>query len=133
MAKKGLRVKALIYLTCMWTVQNVASREMEDRIDVSQLTYQELTFEDNTSDGAYIMEILMHATDPDKATRKSYRALRPGGTITYIEYEHDDCKDPAVARKLSGVNKYVACLLSSPSRMVPFSKSLRTQDLSTSR
>jgi len=89
-----------------WAVQNVASRKMEDRIDVSQMSYQESTFEDNTSDGAYITEFLIHATDPDKATRESYRALRPGVTITYIEYEHDNCKDPAVARKLSRVNKY---------------------------
>ena len=68
------------------------------------MSFQQLDFNDNTFDGAYTVETLVHATDPDAAMREFYRVLKPGASMVHIEYEHDGCPDFAVKRKLQRVN-----------------------------
>jgi len=106
MASRGARVHAidLLNLHVGWGMRNVARRHASDEVQVSQMSFQQLDFNDSTFDGAYTMETLVHATDPDAAMREFFRVLKPGATMVHIEYEHDGCPDSAVRRKLQRVN-----------------------------
>jgi sterol 24-C-methyltransferase len=50
------------------------------------LDYAELPFPDQTFDGAYTMETLVHAFDHRQALRELRRVLRPGGRLALFEY-----------------------------------------------
>lgn len=107
MAKKGLNVKAidLLDMHVKWGKRNVIARKADDRVAVLEMSYQNLEFENAIFDGAYTMETLVNATDPDQAIQEFYRVLRPGGVIVHMEYEHDESEDPAVMCKLDRVCK----------------------------
>ncbi|MCJ1311670.1 hypothetical protein MMC25_005343 [Agyrium rufum] len=109
MANKGLRMEAVELVDTH--VENarasVRLQHMQKRVSISQGTYEDLSaFGDNTFDGAYTMETLVHAGEPDQAMREFYRVLKPGGVIVHVEYEHD-MDDRHVGRKaLAKVNEY---------------------------
>jgi sterol 24-C-methyltransferase len=50
------------------------------------LDYAELPFRDQTFDGVYTMETLVHAFDHRQALRELRRVLRPGGRLVLFEY-----------------------------------------------
>ena len=107
-AKRGLRVTAidLLDLHVGWGKRNVQNSGQADRIEVLQMNYQELNFDNDTFDGAYTVETLVHADDPDQALREFFRVLKPGGIMVNIEYEHSITENASVSRKLARVNKY---------------------------
>lgn len=45
-------------------------------------------FDDQSFDGVYTMETLVHATDPRQVLSEFFRVLKPGGMIAEFEYEH---------------------------------------------
>jgi sterol 24-C-methyltransferase len=51
-----------------------------------RLDYAELPFPDQTFDGVYTMETLVHAFDHRQALRELRRVLRPGGKLVLFEY-----------------------------------------------
>jgi len=108
MAKKGLRVRAidLLELHVGWAKANVKRKHVEDRVEVSQGNYENLQFENDTFDGAWTMETLVHAADPDQAMREFFRVLKPGGVITHVEYEHNMTNHSAGMSALTRINKY---------------------------
>lgn len=108
MAKRRLRVKAidLLDLHVGFARSNVKRKHVEDLVEVSQGSYEYLKFSDNTFDGAYTMESLVHAGDPDKAIREFYRVLKPGGVVTHVEYEHDMDHNPSGRTALTKINGY---------------------------
>ena len=108
MAERGFRVEAidLLDLHVGWARNNVKARGQEKRIQVQTMNYQELAFDDETFDGAYTMETLVHANDPDQAMREFYRVLKPGGTIVHLEYEQKVAGNASATRKLARINAY---------------------------
>lgn len=60
----------------------------EGRVTAGRGDYHNLEWiPDETLDGVYTMETLVHATDLDKALRGFFRILRPGGRLVGHEYE----------------------------------------------
>ena len=91
MADKGLRVEAidLVDHHVEKGKTNVKAHDCQQAINVTRMSYQDLSFEDNSFDGAYTMETLSHATDFERALKELYRVLKPGGHLVLFEYEHD--------------------------------------------
>ena len=110
MAKKGLKVKAidLLDMHVAWGKQNVKAQNVEGLVEVSTMNYQDLAFEDGFFDGAYTMETLVHADDPDQAMREFYRVLKPGGVIAHFEYEHNMINHPSAMSIFTRTNDYAA-------------------------
>ena len=108
MARKGLRIKAidLLDMHIGWAKANVKRKHLDGQIDVSKGNYEKLEFDNETFDGAYTMETLVHAGDPNQAMREFYRVLKPGGVVTHVEYEHDMDNNPVGRRVLSRINAY---------------------------
>lgn len=107
MAKKGLSIQGIDLL------QIHVNRAQENfnrngiQASVEQGRYERLRLKNNSFDGAYTMETLVHLSDPDKAMREFYRVLRLGGVIVLVEYEHDiDESKPAALAVLSKINTY---------------------------
>jgi sterol 24-C-methyltransferase len=50
--------------------------------------YHHLDFSDESFDGVYTMETLVHAGDPSKVLAEFLRVLRPGGRLVLFEYSH---------------------------------------------
>jgi sterol 24-C-methyltransferase len=48
--------------------------------------YHKLDFPDESFDGVYTMETLVHASDPGKVLSEFLRVLRPGGRLVMFEY-----------------------------------------------
>ena len=49
-------------------------------------TYMNLPYDDNTFDGLYTMETLVHAPDYKVAMQEFHRVLKPGGKLVLFEY-----------------------------------------------
>jgi SAM-dependent methyltransferase len=108
MARKGLRIKAidLLDMHVQWGKANVKRHQLEGQIDVLQGDYEKLDFENDSFDGAYTMETLVHAGDPNQAMREFYRVLKPGGVVTHVEYEHDMDSNSPGRNVMSRINTY---------------------------
>ncbi|KIW90521.1 uncharacterized protein Z519_09168 [Cladophialophora bantiana CBS 173.52] len=108
MAKNGLRIKAidLLDMHVHWARKNVMHKHLGGQIEVSSGNYEKLDFDNDTFDGAYTMETLVHAGDPDQAMREFYRVLKPGGVVTHVEYEHDMDNNPVGRSAMRRINAY---------------------------
>ncbi|EXJ70428.1 uncharacterized protein A1O5_06496 [Cladophialophora psammophila CBS 110553] len=108
MAEKGLRIKAidLLDMHVRWARENVKRKHLGGQIEVSSGNYEKLDFDNDTFDGAYTMETLVHAGDPDQAMREFYRVLKPGGVVTHVEYEHDMDNNPVGQSAMRRINAY---------------------------
>ncbi len=60
---------------------------MEDRLFQSQNSSA-----DDSFDGVYTMETLVHASEPERALGEFFRVISPWGVITLHEYDHPDFK-----------------------------------------
>ncbi|KAK9358393.1 S-adenosyl-L-methionine-dependent methyltransferase [Lipomyces starkeyi] len=91
--------------------RNVKAQGLEGAVTVRKMDYHHLDgFADESFDGVYTMETLVHATDPEAAAREFFRVLKPGGSIAMFEYEHGDLNATRSDLKVSieKVNKYAA-------------------------
>lgn len=79
MAMKGLKIQAidLLDMHVGWAKANVRRKHLDGQIEVSQGDYEKLEFDNETFDGAYTMETLVHAGDPNQAMRESIASLNP--------------------------------------------------------
>jgi sterol 24-C-methyltransferase len=64
------------------------SSGLGDRTKFQLGDYHRLDFRDETFDGVYTMETLVHASDPEKVLSEFRRVLRPGGHLVMFEYSH---------------------------------------------
>lgn len=93
MANKGLNVQGidLTPLHVEDAQRNIKTNGLEDKISVRLGDYHNLTdspggyFPDNSFDGIYTMETLVHADDPIKVLSNFYQLLRPDGVLVLHE------------------------------------------------
>lgn len=68
----------------------VRSRLPEGQVEVRKMDYHHLeSLDEESFDGVYTMETLVHATEPMAVLAGFYRVLRPGGRLSLFEYDHD--------------------------------------------
>ena len=112
LATKGLKIEAIDLVDRHVSIakKNVVKRKLEELIHVSNMNYQDLTFQDKSFDGVYTMETFVHATDPEKALSEFHRVLKPGGKLVMFEYDRAEDKDiPVKAQKaFYDVNAYAS-------------------------
>ncbi|KAL8689569.1 MAG: hypothetical protein Q9218_004787 [Villophora microphyllina] len=97
MAHKGLRIQAIDITKnhVRWTQERVKAEGMQDMVSVRWGDYHDLDGMANESfDGIYTMETLVHSSDPVKALSELYRVLKPGGHVAFHEYDHIDASKP---------------------------------------
>ena len=91
--------------------RNIRVAGMEKSISARLGDYHDLReFGDETFDGIYTMETLVHATRPQQVLQEFSRVLRPGGRIAMNEYDYlfaEDAKTD-LAESWTTVNKYAA-------------------------
>jgi sterol 24-C-methyltransferase len=61
-------------------------QRVDGRMSFRILDYSQLDFPDASFDGAYTMETLVHAAEPEIVLRGFLRVLRPGGRLVLVEY-----------------------------------------------
>jgi len=106
LANKGLNIQAIDILDMhvQWAKANVKQWHLEDKIKVSKGNYEALEFENCWFDGAWTMETLVHADNPEKALHEFYRVLKPGGVIVLTEYEHNMQHHPSKFSQFTKIN-----------------------------
>ncbi|KAG8629176.1 hypothetical protein KVT40_003041 [Elsinoe batatas] len=63
---------------------------VQSRVNVHDCDYRDLrgNFANDSMDGIYSMETLVHATDLQTMFREFFRVLKPGGHVAFHEYNH---------------------------------------------
>ncbi|KAI4162941.1 MAG: hypothetical protein LQ342_003452 [Letrouitia transgressa] len=91
LAGKGLQIYGIDILKrhVRRSQQNVKSRGFEKAVTIRLGDYHNLeNLHDESFDGVYTIEALMHATDFERAVQEFFRVLKPGGSIAFYEYDH---------------------------------------------
>ena len=91
--------------------RNIRHAGLEGAVSAQHGDYHHLEgFADDSLDGIYTMETLVHSTDPLRVLREFRRILKPGGRLAMNEYDHEDLdKAPkALSEAMVKVNKYAA-------------------------
>ena len=91
-ARKGFRVHCIDVVDhhIQKAQKNIKKEGLQDAISVCKMDYHSLvSIQDESFDGVYTIETLVHATDPKKALLEFYRVLKPGGSIALHEYAYD--------------------------------------------
>jgi len=66
--------------------RRASRRHLSGRLQFQQMDYAALTFPDDSFDGAYTMETLVHSDRVEDVLAGLYRVLRPGGHLAHFEY-----------------------------------------------
>ncbi|KAK7928077.1 S-adenosyl-L-methionine-dependent methyltransferase [Apiospora marii] len=91
----------------------------EDVSSAQRMDYHHLeSFANESFDGIYTMETLVHATDPKLVLEGFYRLLKPGGRLVEFEFEHDpvDEASKGLANSMVKINQYSAMPTNAASR-----------------
>ena len=91
LASKGLQVYGIDVVKnhIRWARQCIKDQGFEKSVTVRLMDYHHLEeLHDESFNGVYTMETLVHATDPEKVLAGFLRVLKPGGTIALYEYDH---------------------------------------------
>ena len=68
---------------------NISRKRAQGQVSASVGDYYDLrTFKDNSFDGVYTMETVVHSTNAEKVLEEFRRVLKPGGILVMHEYEH---------------------------------------------
>ena len=114
-ARKGLQVSGIDVLSnhLRWATHEIRAQGLEKAVSAQLMDYHHLNGLDNESfEGVYTMETLVHATDPERALGEFYRVLKPGGSIALYEYDHPDRNSKPISgdmvESLRQINKKAA-------------------------
>lgn len=91
LAGKGLQVFGIDVVKnhVRWAQQCIKDRGFEKSVTVRLMDYHHLEeLPDESFNGVYTMETLVHATSPEQALGEFFRVLKPGGSIALYEYDH---------------------------------------------
>lgn len=90
--------------------RRVRRRDPAGLVDVRLMSYDDLTFPENTFDGVYTMETLVHAADPARVLAGFHRVLRPGGRLVLFEYQRaaDEVMPPRARTAFRTINEVAA-------------------------
>ncbi|GAD93383.1 conserved hypothetical protein [Paecilomyces variotii No. 5] len=83
----------------------------ESQVEVLKMDYHHLdNFTDESFDGIYTMETLVHATNPEAVLMGFYRVLRSGGHLSMFEYDHSPINDSneSMADSMHKINEIAA-------------------------
>ncbi|KAK8128437.1 hypothetical protein PG984_009545 [Apiospora sp. TS-2023a] len=83
----------------------------DDVISAQRMDYHHLeSFAQESFDGIYTMETLVHATDPKLVLEGFYRLLKPGGRLVEFEYDHNTLEESPkdMAASMMKINEYSA-------------------------
>lgn len=112
LARRGLRIQAIDVVDrhIQKARRNVEAVGLEKVVKIYKMDYHHLAFADETLDGVYTMETLVHATEPERVLAEFFRVLRPGGAIALYEYDHDnvDLAPHHERDSMAQINKYAA-------------------------
>ncbi|MBI4096210.1 MAG: class I SAM-dependent methyltransferase [Candidatus Levybacteria bacterium] len=89
LAKKyGLRIYGVDLLDFAVNKASSKSKELnlQNKVKFKLGDYTRLDFPDETFDGVYTMETLVHVPDYKKALKEFYRVLKPNGKLVLFEY-----------------------------------------------
>lgn len=94
----GLRVEGvdLLDFNIARGVRRIAKKGLTPSVHLQVGDYTALPFPDDTFDGVYTLETLVHAPDYTQALKEFRRVLRPGGKLVLFEYSmpaQEDLKD----------------------------------------
>ncbi|MBI3627953.1 MAG: methyltransferase domain-containing protein [Candidatus Sungbacteria bacterium] len=64
--------------------------DVSSKIKIALADYAQVTFPDNSFDGVYSQESLVHAMDIEKTLKELYRVLKPNGRVAFFEYSMAD-------------------------------------------
>ena len=86
--KFGFRIEGVDLLSFAVKIANkkVKKLGLEDQIHLQVGDYTYLKFPDQTFDGIYTMETLVHVPDYKKALKEFHRVLKPKGKLVLFEY-----------------------------------------------
>ncbi|KAH0551566.1 hypothetical protein GP486_007217 [Trichoglossum hirsutum] len=91
MARRGLRVVGIDVVDhhVAKAKQNVEATGLGKQVSIRKMDYHHLDeIEDQSMDGVYTMETLVHATNIKQVLSQFYRVLKPGGSLALHEYDH---------------------------------------------
>ncbi|KAK8247867.1 S-adenosyl-L-methionine-dependent methyltransferase [Phyllosticta capitalensis] len=92
--------------------RNIAGSGLsEDQVKVRKMDYHHLeSLNDESFDGVYTMETFVHATDPKAVLAGFHRLLRPGGSLSLFEYDHEFLENSpeAMAASMRKINEFSA-------------------------
>ena len=93
MARKGLRVQGIDVVDrhLQEAQRNIRAQGLEKAVTVRKMDFHHLDdFADDSFDGVYTSETLVHATDPQRVLEQFFRVLKPGGSLALYEYDHSN-------------------------------------------
>jgi 2-polyprenyl-3-methyl-5-hydroxy-6-metoxy-1,4-benzoquinol methylase len=93
--------------------RRAAKTDVNDRVTYSNMDYGNMQFTDETFDGIYTVETLVHAADSRLVLSEFFRVLKPGGKIVLFEYERDE--DAVVGKEGASAFRYINKIAAMPS------------------
>lgn len=111
-ASSGLEVAGIDLLDFNLSEANrrAAQRGLSEHVSFTQMDYSDLEFPQETFNGVYTMETLVHAADASRVLGEFKRVLKPGGRLVMFEYSRDpdEAMAPRSRRIFREINTYAA-------------------------